>query len=55
VLVDLVEGARVMAHGTPGLAIGDVVTAGSRLFGATKLKVFHSVQPETPDLTSTSP
>lgn len=27
VLVDLDEGARVMAHGTPGLAIGDAVRA----------------------------
>ncbi len=41
VLVDLDEGARVMAHGAPGLAIGDPVMAHSRPFGETILHVFH--------------
>jgi uncharacterized protein len=41
VLVDLDEGARVMAHGAPGLAIGDAVSANSRPFGETNLHVFQ--------------
>ncbi len=44
-LVDLDEGARLMAHGTPGLAIGDRVSAGFVDLAAdptpTRLVVFH--------------
>lgn len=41
VLVDLVEGARVMAHGAPGLRIGDSVNATTRTFGDTSLVFFQ--------------
>jgi uncharacterized OB-fold protein len=39
-LVDLDEGARVMAHGTPGLAIGDAVTASFHDLAGQRLAVF---------------
>jgi uncharacterized protein len=40
VLVDLDEGARVMAHGAPGLAIGERVRARALPFGGASLFTF---------------
>lgn len=48
VLVDLVEGPRVMAHGAPGLAIGDAVTARALKHADQHLVVFHR-QPAAAD------
>ncbi len=39
-LVDLAEGVRVMAHGTPGLAIGDTVNAQFHDLAGQRLVVF---------------
>ena len=41
VLVDLNEGSRVMAHGAPGLAIGDAVSARTLSHADKSLIVFH--------------
>ncbi len=40
VLVDLDEGSRVMAHGAPGLAIGERVSARALPFGEACLIIF---------------
>ena len=40
-LVDLDEGTRVMAHGTPGLAIGDRVSAHAEHLAGMDLIIFH--------------
>lgn len=40
-LVDCAEGFRVMAHGTPGLRIGDAVQAAFIDFGGRTLPRFH--------------
>lgn len=40
-MVDAEEGFRLMAHGAPGLAIGDPVEARFEAFGAILIPVFH--------------
>lgn len=45
-LVDLDEGARVMAHGTAGLRIGDSVRAETLAFGETSLLCFQKPWPD---------
>lgn len=44
VLVDAEEGFRLMAHGAPGIAIGDTVTASFRPFGAGLVPYFERVE-----------
>lgn len=41
-LVDMAEGFRMMAHGEPGLAVGDAVTAGFRQLGEQKIPFFKA-------------
>jgi uncharacterized OB-fold protein len=41
VLVDLDEGPRVMAHGEPGLRIGDIVSAGKLVHAGKSLIIFQ--------------
>lgn len=48
VLVDLDEGARVMAHGAHGLAIGERVVAGFRAHAGRQLIVFHPQRDAAP-------
>lgn len=47
-LVDLDEGSRVMAHGTPGLAIGDRVRAHFLPHAGRHLVVFHPERGQVP-------
>ncbi|GAC1421798.1 MAG: OB-fold domain-containing protein [Candidatus Velthaea sp.] len=44
VLVDAAEGFRLMAHGEPGLRIGDAVQAGFRDFAGTLVPYFESAE-----------
>lgn len=44
VLVDAEEGFRLMAHATPGIAIGDQVTATFRPFGPGLVPYFERVE-----------
>jgi uncharacterized protein len=46
VLVDLDEGVRVMAHGVPGLAIGDRVRASFETRADRLVPVFHPISPQ---------
>jgi len=48
VLVDLDEGVRVMAHGVPGLAIGDRVAAQAFVHAGRALARFHPLDAAAP-------
>jgi uncharacterized OB-fold protein len=39
-LVDMAEGFRIMAHGDPGLSVGDEITAGFRQLGEHRIPYF---------------
>jgi uncharacterized OB-fold protein len=54
-LVDAAEGFRLMAHGEPGLAIGDAVVADFRAFGGGLVPHFRREAKPAPDRTGGTP